>query len=160
MLYRRRNFMLRKACIIVFCAALTAMGQTTPNDTSNRTLLAKARKIFVESHTHFVKKEEVEKGLLKRKELEEWGIQVTSNRLDADLVLTLKRAAFQNNFPYTLTDRATGTVVFGGEVNSLGGTVPGKIAAALAKKIKELRTAKPAPEPTTTSQSQGPGQAM
>src|ERR1700748_1567614 len=109
--------MLRKACIIIFCAifcaALTAMGQTTPDDTSNYALLAKARKIFVESHTYFVKKEEVEKGLLKRKELEEWGIQVTSERFDADLVLTVQRAAFQNNFPYTFTDRATGMVVLG-----------------------------------------------
>ena len=146
--------MLRRALFVVFCAALAAgMTQKNPEETSNRALLAKARKIFVVSHTIYARKEELEKGLLKRKELEEWGIQVTNNRTDADLILTVKRAAFQNNFPYTVTDRATGTVVFGGEVNSLLGTVPGKIAAAIVKKLKAAREPRSAREKKPPSSS-------
>ena len=36
----------------------------------------------------------------------------------------MSRAKFQNNFPFTVTHRATRIVVYGGEVNSLIGTVP------------------------------------
>ena len=112
--------------------------------------MAKEKVFFVKSDTFYVKKEEMEKGLLNRKEFGKWGLQVTSYEGGADAVLFVRRAAFQNNFPYTVTDRATGIVVMGGEVNSLLGTVPGKIAGDLVDKLRAIyEPRQSAPKPVT-----------
>lgn len=105
---------------------------------SNADLLARSKTIYVVSNSFFVKKEQLERGLINRKELADWGIHVVDSPKQADLVLTVKRAPFQNNFPFTLTDRVSGIVVMGGTVNSLFGTVPGKIAGRLADHLKEV----------------------
>jgi hypothetical protein len=105
---------------------------------SNDQLLAQARTIFVKSNSFFVKKEQLERGLLQRKELNDLGLHVVDEENQADLILTVRRAPFQNNFPFTFTDRVSGIVVMGGTVNSLFGTVPGKIAGRLADRLKEV----------------------
>src|SRR5215468_12289437 len=130
--------MMHKKLLLGLLAAVSvAWSQDSPTP-STKELLSKDKVFFVESGTFYVKKEEIEKGLLKRKEFEKWGLQVTQSRNDADLVLLVKRAAFQNNFPYTVTDRRTGIVVLGGEVNSFGGTVPGKVASQIMEKLKKV----------------------
>lgn len=106
---------------------------------SNNDLLARGKTIFVITDSFFVKKEQLERGLLNRKELGDWGLHVVQAPEQADLVLKVRRAPFQNNFPFTFTDRVSGIVVMGGTVNSLFGTVPGKIAARLAEKLKEIK---------------------
>lgn len=105
---------------------------------SKKNLMARAKIFFIASDTFYVKKEEMEKGLLNRKEFEEWGLLVTHNERDADVVLLVRRAPFQNNFPYTVTDRQSGIVIMAGEVNSLFGTVPGKIAADIVNKLRPI----------------------
>lgn len=127
----------KKLLLGLLAAVSVAWGQDNPTPSTNE-LLSKDKVFYIESGTYFVKKEEIEKGLLKRKEFEKWGLQITQLRNEADLVLLVKRAAFQNNFPYTVTDRRTGTVVLAGEVNSLGGTVPGKIASQIVDKLKKI----------------------
>src|SRR5215472_6536681 len=107
---------------------------------SNNELLARGKTIYVISDSFFVKKEQMEKGLINRKELGEWGLHVVDSAQNADLILKVRRAPFQNNFPFTLTDRVSGIVVMGGTVNSLFGTVPGKIAGRIADKLKEVKT--------------------
>lgn len=106
---------------------------------SNNELLLRGKTIYVETDSFFVKKEQLERGLVNRKELGEWGIHVVNSPFQADLVLKVRRAPFQNNFPFTFTDRVSGIVVMGGTVNSLFGTVPGKIAARLAEKLQEIK---------------------
>ncbi|HEY6351791.1 MAG TPA: hypothetical protein VI636_20530 [Candidatus Angelobacter sp.] len=106
---------------------------------SNNELLIRGKTIYVITDSFFVKKEQLERGLLDRKELGDWGLHVVQTPENADLVLKVRRAPFQNNFPFTITDRISGIVVMGGTVNSLFGTVPGKIAARLAEKLKEIK---------------------
>ncbi|HEX7959480.1 MAG TPA: hypothetical protein VF493_06155 [Terriglobales bacterium] len=129
--------MYKKILLGVLAAVSVAWSQDNPAP-STKELLSRDKVFFVESGTFYVKKEEIEKGLLKRKEFEKWGLQVSQLRNEADLILLVKRAPFQNNFPYTVTDRRTGIVVLGGEVNSLGGTVPGKIAGQIVDKLKKV----------------------
>lgn len=109
---------------------------------SNNELLARAKKIFVISETFYVKKEQLESGLINRKEMAGWGIQVVDSEKAADLVLRVKRAPFQSNFPFTFTDRETRIVVLGGTVSSHFGTVPGRIADRFVDKLKEIHKAK------------------
>lgn len=110
---------------------------------SKKDLMARDKIFYVCSDTFYVKKEELEKGLLNREEFEKWGLMVSKNEHDADVVLLVSRAPFQNNFPYTVTDRQTGIVIMGGEVNSLFGTVPGKIAADIVNKLRPIYEPKP-----------------
>lgn len=105
---------------------------------SNDQILLQDRTVFVISNSFFVKKEELETGLIQRKELSDWGFHVVQDRKNADLILSVRRAPFQNNFPFTFTDRVSGIVVLGGTVNSLFGTVPGKIAGRLVDRITEI----------------------
>jgi len=125
--------------------ASTAQG---PALLSKKDLMARDKIFYVCSDTFYVKKEEVEKGLLNREEFDRWGLMVTKNERDADVVLFVRRAPFQNNFPFTVTDRQTGIVIIGGEVNSLLGTVPGKIAATIVDKLRPIYEPKQnAPKP-------------
>ena len=118
----------------------TALNQrvTPATALSNDDLLTRGKTIYVVTHSFFVKKEELERGLIDRKELADWGFHVVEDEKHADFILSVKRAPFQNNFPFTLTDRASGIVLLGGTVNSLFGTVPGKIAGRLADRFKEV----------------------
>lgn len=113
------------------------------SELSNSELLARSRSIYVTSDTVFVKKEDMEKYLLRQKELEDFRLHVVQNKQDADLVLQIKRVAFTNNFPYSISDRASSIVVMQGEIDALPSKVPAKIAAALAEKLKEANGKKP-----------------
>ena len=105
---------------------------------TNDQLLAQAKTIFVKTNSYFVKKEQLERGLIQRKELNELGLHVIEDESQADLVLTVQRAPFQNNFPFTFVDRVSGIVVMGGTVNSFFGTVSGKIASKFADRLREV----------------------
>src|SRR5260370_42614992 len=110
---------------------------------SKKDLMARDKIFFVASDTFYVKKEELEKGLLNREEFEKWGLLVTHNQSDADAILYVRRAAFQNNFPYTVTDRETAIVIMGAEVNSLFGTVPVNIARDIVNTLRPSSEPKP-----------------
>ena len=131
-------------------ASSSAPAAETPVPNLKKDLMARDKIFYVCSDTFYVKKEELEKGLLNRKEFDAWGLMVSKNEHDADAVLFVRRAPFQNNFPYTVTDRQSGIVIMGGEVNSLGGTVPGKIAADIVDKLKPIYEPKPAPAKPAT----------
>src|SRR5258708_18714197 len=144
-LARKGETLMRKIFSVCYIAAmfvLLAAAQDTPRAATNGEILAKGKVFFVKSGTYFVKKEELEKGLLKNEDLDRLGVQVTGNENEADFVLHVKRAAFQNNFPYTVTDRSTGRIIMAGEAHSPVGTVPAKNAADTASKLKQIYEAK------------------
>ena len=114
-------------------------------DLSTNELLARSRSIFVISDTVFVKKEDMEKYLLRQKELEDYRMHVVQSQKDADLVLRIKRIPFTNNFPYSITDRVSSIVLMQGEINAFPSKVPGKIAEALAEKLTAANKPKPNP---------------
>ena len=112
------------------------------SDLSNNELLARSRTIFVVSDSVFVKKGDMEKYLLRQKELEEFRLHVVQSKQDADLILHIKRIPFTNNFPYSITDRVSSIVLMQGEIDALPSKVPPLIAAALADKLKEANKKK------------------
>ena len=112
------------------------------SDLSNNELLARSRTIFVVSDSVFVKKGDMEKYLLRQKELEEFRLHVVQSKQDADLILLIKRIPFTNNFPYSITDRVSSIVLMQGEIDALPSKVPAQIAAALADKLKEANKKK------------------
>lgn len=112
------------------------------SDLSNNELLARSRSIFVVSDSVFVKKADMEKYLLRQKELEDFRLHVVQSKQDADLILNIKRVPFTNNFPYSITDRVSSIVLLQGEIDALPSKVPPQIAAALAEKLKEANKKK------------------
>ena len=55
------------------------------------------------------------------------------------MVVRVKRVPFSNHFSYTVTDRETDTIVMAGKVDSLAGTVYGRVAKEIVEKMVALR---------------------
>lgn len=106
---------------------------------TNRELAARARSVYVESETFYLKREHLESSLLGRKEFVAWEMQITDRKDRADLLIQVKRVPFSNHFNYTVTDRLTKTVIMAGKVDSMAGTVYGLIAGEFVQKMKVYR---------------------
>ncbi len=121
--------------------ATVGMGLAQDNRTlpDNKELVSRARSVYVESHTFYMKRENLESSLLGRKEFKAWDMQITGTPRMADLLILVKRVPFTNHFIYTVTDRRTDTIVMAGKVDSLAGTVYGLIADEIVHKMKVFR---------------------
>jgi hypothetical protein len=134
--------MFKRAILFLMMAASTvAFSQDKSSLPDNRELVTKAKSLYLHSNTFFMKREQLESSLLGRKEFKSWDLQITSRKDLADLLVIVRRIPFTNNFTYTVTDRATETVVMAGQVNSLAGTVHGLIAGEIVDKMKRFRDA-------------------
>lgn len=105
----------------------------------NRELVTKARSYYVETDTFYMKREALESSLLGQAEFKAWNLQITGKKEFADMVVRVKRVPFSNHFSYTVTDGATDTIVMAGKVDSLAGTVYGRIAKEMVEKMVVLR---------------------
>lgn len=105
----------------------------------NRELVTKARSYHVETDTFYMKREALESSLLGQAEFKAWNLQITGKQELADMVVRVKRVPFSNHFSYTVTDRETDTIVMAGKVDSLAGTVYGRIAKEIVEKMVALR---------------------
>jgi len=144
----RRSFMFKK--IILFflmsaAAAVAGLAQDQPSLPTNRELVSKARSLYVDSDTVYMKREQLVSSLLGREEFKTWELQITNNQRLADLLVRVHRVPFSNHFIYTVTDRRTETIVMAGKVDSLAGTVYGLIADEIVHKMKTFR-GDPAPQ--------------
>jgi hypothetical protein len=150
--------MFKKSFIVLAMLMLVAAGwsqeQNDREIPDNKQLVSRARTVFVQSDTFYMKCEALESSLLGRAEFKAWDLRVTGRRNLADLVIRVKRIPFSNHFSYTVTDRRTETIVMAGKVDSLAGTVYGLIADEIVHKMKVLRgnplpvqTAAQAPQP-------------
>jgi hypothetical protein len=105
----------------------------------NKELVTRARSYYVETDTFYMKREALESSLLGQKEFKAWNLQVTGRKDLADMIVRVKRVPFSNHFSYTVTDRETDTIVMAGKVDSLAGTVYGRIAKEIVDKMVALR---------------------
>ncbi len=105
------------------------------------TLLRRARLIYVRSDSVFVDAQEVEASLLKRKEIRAWGMGVTRNETEADLIIEIRRKALTRRFSFAVLDPRTMHVVASGKTRSVlfGKKIPNKIAEKFANRVKVFR---------------------
>ena len=96
------------------------------------------RKVFVHSTSLLVGGNVVEEKLLQNSEFKQLGFEVTRDPQAADLVLELRHDVL-TKYVFTVIDSKTGTVIAGGKLSSLGGTVAGKVARRF---VKEMSAAK------------------
>jgi hypothetical protein len=97
---------------------------------------AAQRKVFVRSEALLVRASVVENKLMKRAEFNQLGLVLTRNEADADIILELRHDVL-TKYVYSAVDTKTQTVIAGGKVSSLGGTVAGKVAKRFLKQLAQ-----------------------
>jgi hypothetical protein len=112
-----------------------------PRATDAAAVMRAARTVYVNSKSVFVKQSEVEDSLRKRKEFRAWGMAVTRNLNDADLVIEIERKSLTRRFTFVVLEPRTMTVVTSGKTRSVlfGKKIPNKIAEKFANRVKVVR---------------------
>ena len=118
-----------------------------PQAADPSSVLRTARLIYVNSDTAFVSAREVEASLLKRKEFRAWGMGVTRNPSEADLIIEITRRTLTRRFTFTVLDPRTMAVVTSGKTRSVlfGKKIPNKIAEKFTNRLRVYRPYPPAP---------------
>ena len=135
---RARMSLLAAVLMLVTAGVHTAANAQT-QDVALRTTTAERsaqtqRKVFVRSEALLVRAAVVEDKLMKRAEFNQLGLVLTRNEADADIVLELRHDVL-TKYVYSAVDTRTQTVIAGGKVSSLGGTVAGKVAKRFLKQL-------------------------
>ena len=91
-------------------------------------------KVFVRSKALLVRGAVVEEKLMKRPEFNQLNLAITRDESDADIILELRHDLL-TKYVYSAVDTRTNSVVAGGKVSSLGGTVAGKVAKRFCKQL-------------------------
>lgn len=130
------------AIVLVLMAGLNvpANGQTQKvslmTAATERSASTLQKKVFVRSKALLVRAAVVENKLLKRAEFNQLGLAITRNEAEADIVLELRHDVL-TKYVYSAVDTKTQTVIAGGKVSSLGGTVAGKVAKRFLKQLAQ-----------------------
>jgi hypothetical protein len=131
------------ATVYVLAFASGARVRSSPQGAAARPgpdeTLRAARTIFIRSKSVYFKPSTLENSLLRRDEFQQWGLAVTRDEADADLIIEVGRKLFTTSFIYSVIDPRGQRVVASGRVNSIGGTVEGKISDSFIKKLRAAR---------------------
>jgi hypothetical protein len=106
--------------------------------TDPATILRNAKLIYIRKKTAFIEPTELENELRKRPEFQRWGLAITRNEADADLIIEVSRKIF-TRFIYTVIDPRTNIVIATGKLSSLGGTLSTKIAKRFIEHMQRVR---------------------
>ena len=108
-----------------------------------RTLLARARTIYVCSGSSYFEPVQLHNALLKRSEFEAWNLAIINGHGKqnlADISIEVDRPVFTFTFTYSVTDRSTGMLLTSGKVTAWDGN---EAAPLLAERImKDIRKAR------------------
>ena len=125
-------------CLILSVGLCIVAAQNQPAAASRQRLAIPAgRKVFVHSKSLLVSAAVVEDKLLKRPEFQQRGFAVTRDVDDADLIIELRHDLL-TKYVFTIIDVKSRTVVAGGKLSSLGGTVAEKLAKRFIKEINAV----------------------
>ena len=114
------------------------MAQSQPA-TRQRIETTAGRKVFVRSKSLLVSSAVVEDKLLKQREFQQLGLVITRDVDDADIVLELRHDVL-TKYVFTVVEVKTRTVVAGGKLSSLGGTVADKVARRFVKEMSGMKS--------------------
>jgi hypothetical protein len=106
-------------------------------------VLRTAQTIYIYGKSVYFKAPALEQALLNREEFQDWGLAVSRDVSDSDLIIEVNRKSFTNMFTYSVIERRTNRVLAGGKIGSLGGSVEGQIADSFIKKLRRARAAAP-----------------
>ncbi|MDT7777999.1 MAG: hypothetical protein QOC99_511 [Acidobacteriota bacterium] len=112
-----------------------------PRSTDPATVMRRAHFIYVHSDSVFLSGSEVEDSLRKRKEFQAWGMVITRNEAEADLVIEITRKSLTRRFTFSVLDPQTMEVVTSGKTRSVlfGKKIANKVAEKFANRVKVVR---------------------
>jgi hypothetical protein len=99
-------------------------------------LLCTARIVYVHVRTNYMNGEALERELLKRPELRRWGMAVTRNKEEAELVVEVTRKRYTTRFSISVIDPDTDLVIASDSASSIAGTVEPKLAERFVRQVK------------------------
>lgn len=112
-------------------------------ETNPKTLLRKARVIYISTQTGFIEEVQLQNELRKRPEFETWQMAIVDGGLKrdvADVVIEIDRPLFTYTFTYQIVSRGNGIVLATGKVTAFDGNIA---APMLAKRIiEEMKVAR------------------
>lgn len=112
-----------------------------PRVSDPATVMRRARFIRVHSDSVFISEQEIEDSLRKRKEFQAWGMIITRNDGEADLIIEVTRKSLTRRFTFAVLDPRTMEVVTSGKTRSVtfGKKISNKIAEKFANRVKVVR---------------------
>jgi len=113
-----------------------SLGTTVRERTVGTERVGTERRVFVRSKALLVRAAVVEDKLMKRPEFAQMGLALTRDEASADIILELRHDVL-TKYVYSAVDTRTQTVLAGGKVSSLGGTVAGKVAKRFLKQLAQ-----------------------
>ena len=112
---------------------------SAPLVTDPSTIMRNAKLIYIRKKSVYFKAPELENELRKRPEFQRWGLAITRNEADADLVIEVGRKVFTTRFVFSVIDPRTDIVVTSGKLSSLGGTLSTKLAKRFIEQMQRVR---------------------
>jgi hypothetical protein len=100
------------------------------------TLLCTARIVYVNVRTDYMNGEALERELLKRPEFRRWGMAVTRQKEEAELIVEVTRKRYTTRFSISVIDPDTELVIASDSASSIGGTIEPKLAERFVKQVK------------------------
>ncbi len=125
------------ACALVMSTLSIRAQEMSYQPTARERTVAAPRKVFVRSKALLVRAAVVEEKLMKRPEFSQMGLELTRDEASADIILELRHDVL-TKYVYSAVDTRTQTVLAGGKVSSLGGTVGGKVAKRFLKQLAQV----------------------
>jgi hypothetical protein len=110
-----------------------------PPITDPATIMRNAKLIYIRKKSVYFKAPELENELRKRPEFQRWGLAITRNEADADLIIEVGRKVFTTRFIYSVIDPRTDIIVTSGKLSSVGGTLATKIAKRFIEQMQQVR---------------------
>ena len=107
--------------------------------TDPSTIMRNAKLIYIRKKSLYFKAPELENELRKRPEFQRWGLAITRNESDADLIIEVGRKVFTTRFVYSVIDPRTDILVTSGKLSSLGGTLSTKLAKRFIEQMQRVR---------------------
>lgn len=130
--------------VAVSSLQVTAIGQgTSDRKTSLETTdvkekLRNAKVIFIKSESRYARNEELENEILKQPEVIQWGLLITRNESEADLIFEVTRKRWSRKYTFVVIDPLTNLVLLTGKVqDKLFSRVEHKIARRFVEQMSK-----------------------
>ncbi len=121
----------------------TAMAAARIAETSPRSLLSRARILYIDSNTTYFESVQLQNALRKRAEIDTWQMAMVDGwdkRKNADIVIEIDRPFFTYTFTYKVTHQSTGILLATGKVTAFDGNAAApKLADRIIEEIKKAR---------------------
>jgi hypothetical protein len=127
---------------ISICGVVLLRAQSVETKPSAADILRTFKTIYVQSKTPLAKPEMLAGELQKSSDFDNWGMSITSDPVDADVIVEMDHQPGWFYYTYKMTHRSSGVVLAVGRVDAWDGKyAAAKIAKALMKRCAAVRKA-------------------